>query len=131
MAVDIKSQKPILSNVTGGLSGPAIKPVGLSMVYKVFKEVKLPLVGIGGIMNATDAIEYTLLWRDGVYRLICRPTLRGKGGRRYRRILCEEHGSATSTTLWGPPTKYRYSRLKLFVKETHNNNELMHGSGTC
>ncbi len=60
MAIDAETRKPILSTVTGGLSGPAIKPVALRMVWQVFKAVKIPIVGIGGIMNATDAIEFIL-----------------------------------------------------------------------
>ncbi|MGE5692179.1 MAG: dihydroorotate dehydrogenase [Candidatus Zixiibacteriota bacterium] len=58
MAVDLKKRKPILSNVTGGLSGPAIKPVALGMVYKVARRVKIPVMAIGGISSATDALEF-------------------------------------------------------------------------
>jgi dihydroorotate dehydrogenase (NAD+) catalytic subunit len=60
MAIDAKTRKPKLSTVTGGLSGPAIKPVALRMVWQVSKAVKIPVIGIGGIMNATDAIEFIL-----------------------------------------------------------------------
>ena len=60
MAIDAKSRKPLLSTITGGLSGPAIKPVALCMVWQVAKSVKIPVIGIGGIMNATDAIEFFL-----------------------------------------------------------------------
>jgi dihydroorotate dehydrogenase (NAD+) catalytic subunit len=60
MAIDAETHKPILSTITGGLSGPAIKPVALRMVWQVYKAVKIPIVGIGGIMNATDAIEFFL-----------------------------------------------------------------------
>jgi dihydroorotate dehydrogenase (NAD+) catalytic subunit len=60
MAIDAESRRPILSTVTGGLSGPAIKPIALRMVWEVSKAVDIPLVGIGGIMNATDAIEFFL-----------------------------------------------------------------------
>lgn len=60
MAIDAKSRRPKLSTVTGGLSGPAIKPVALRMVWQVFKAVKIPVIGMGGIMNATDAIEFIL-----------------------------------------------------------------------
>jgi dihydroorotate dehydrogenase (NAD+) catalytic subunit len=60
MAIDANTRKPLLSTVTGGLSGPAIKPVALCMVWKVAKAVKIPVIGIGGIMNATDAIEFIL-----------------------------------------------------------------------
>ncbi len=60
MAIDVNSRKPVLSTITGGLSGPAIKPVALRMVWQVHKAVKVPVIGMGGIMNATDAIEFML-----------------------------------------------------------------------
>jgi dihydroorotate dehydrogenase (NAD+) catalytic subunit len=60
MAVDAETRKPILSTVTGGLSGPAVKPVALCMVWQVAKAVKIPVVGMGGIMNAQDAIEFII-----------------------------------------------------------------------
>lgn len=60
MAIDLQRRKPVLANITGGFSGPAIKPVALRMVWQVAKAVKLPLIGIGGIMNATDALEFIL-----------------------------------------------------------------------
>ncbi len=60
MAIDAKTRKPILSTITGGLSGPAIKPIALRMVWQVFNAVKIPIIGMGGIMNATDAIEFLL-----------------------------------------------------------------------
>ncbi len=60
MAVDAETRKPKLSTVTGGLSGPAIKPIALRMVWQVANAVKIPVVGIGGIMNAADAIEFIL-----------------------------------------------------------------------
>lgn len=60
MAIDLNKRKPILANVTGGLSGPAVKPVALRMVWLVAKSVKVPVIGIGGIMTATDALEFLL-----------------------------------------------------------------------
>ncbi|MFZ4739655.1 MAG: dihydroorotate dehydrogenase [Bacteroidales bacterium] len=60
MAVDAEKRKPVLSTITGGLSGPAIKPVALRMVWQVAKAVKIPIIGLGGIMTATDAIEFML-----------------------------------------------------------------------
>ena len=60
MAVNIKSMKPSLSTITGGLSGPAVKPVALRMVWQAAKAVKIPVIGIGGIMSADDAIEFIL-----------------------------------------------------------------------
>jgi len=60
MAINAEKRKPLLSTVTGGLSGPAVKPIALRMVWQVAKAVKVPVVGMGGIMNATDAIEFML-----------------------------------------------------------------------
>jgi len=60
MAVDIETLRPRLTNNTGGLSGPAIKPVALAMVHRVYNTVKIPIIGIGGIMNYRDAIEFFL-----------------------------------------------------------------------
>lgn len=66
MAVDVRKRKPVLSTVTGGLSGPAIKPVALAKVYEVARAVKIPVIGIGGIMNATDAIEFLMVGASAV-----------------------------------------------------------------
>ena len=60
MAINAETRKPILSTITGGLSGPAIKPIALRMVWQVYNAVKIPVIGMGGIMNATDAIEFML-----------------------------------------------------------------------
>ena len=60
MAIDAERRRPVLSTITGGLSGPCIKPVALRMVWQVHKAVKVPLIGLGGIMNSTDAIEFML-----------------------------------------------------------------------
>ncbi|MBE0648629.1 MAG: dihydroorotate dehydrogenase [Bacteroidales bacterium] len=60
MAIDADSRRPILSTIMGGLSGPAIKPVALRMVWQVHNAVNIPVIGLGGIMNATDAIEFLL-----------------------------------------------------------------------
>ncbi len=60
MAINIETQRPILSTITGGLSGPAIKPIALRMVWQVAQAVKVPVIGLGGIMNAADAIEFFL-----------------------------------------------------------------------
>src|SRR5574344_784565 len=60
MAIDVERRKPLLSTVTGGLSGPAVKPVALRMVWQVAKAVKIPVVGLGGISNAHDAIEFLM-----------------------------------------------------------------------
>jgi dihydroorotate dehydrogenase (NAD+) catalytic subunit len=60
MAIDISKMRPSLATVTGGLSGPAIKPVALRMVWQVSNAVKIPVIGMGGIMTASDAIEFLL-----------------------------------------------------------------------
>jgi dihydroorotate dehydrogenase (NAD+) catalytic subunit len=60
MAIDITERKPFLGNVTGGLSGPAIKPVALYMVYQVAAKVKIPIIGCGGISSAEDALEFIM-----------------------------------------------------------------------
>ena len=60
MAIDAEKRRPILSMVTGGLSGPCVKPVALRMVFQVSKAVKIPVIGLGGISNATDAVEFML-----------------------------------------------------------------------
>ena len=66
MEIDIHTQKPTLGNVTGGLSGPCVKPVALRMVYQVAKAVKVPLIGMGGISCAEDAIEFLLAGASAV-----------------------------------------------------------------
>ena len=60
MAIDAERRRPVLSTVTGGMSGPAVKPIALRMVWQVAKAVGIPVVGLGGITNATDAIEFLL-----------------------------------------------------------------------
>jgi dihydroorotate dehydrogenase (NAD+) catalytic subunit len=60
MAVDIRARRPRLANTTGGLSGPAIKPVALRMVWQVARRVKIPVIGIGGICSAEDALEFII-----------------------------------------------------------------------
>ena len=83
MSINIDQQEPVLGNTYGGLSGPAIKPVALRMVYQVASQVKVPLIGMGGIMNGKDAIEFllagasaigvgtaTLVNPDACYRII-------------------------------------------------------------
>ena len=69
MAVDIEKKESKLGNITGGLSGPAVKPVALLMVWKVYNRVKIPVIGMGGIMD----------WRDGVEFILCGSTAIGVG----------------------------------------------------
>ena len=60
MAIDLETRRPKLANITGGLSGPAIKPIALRMVWQVAQSVKIPVIGVGGIMNAKDALEFLI-----------------------------------------------------------------------
>jgi dihydroorotate dehydrogenase (NAD+) catalytic subunit len=60
MAIDVKARRPKLGNIVGGLSGPAVKPVALNLVYKAAGAVNVPVIGIGGIMNSDDALEFIL-----------------------------------------------------------------------
>jgi dihydroorotate dehydrogenase (NAD+) catalytic subunit len=60
LAIDVRTRAPVLGNITGGLSGPAIKPIGLRMVWQVAQCVRIPVVGMGGIVSAEDALEYII-----------------------------------------------------------------------
>jgi dihydroorotate dehydrogenase (NAD+) catalytic subunit len=66
MAIDIETRRPVLANITGGLSGPAIKPVALRMVWQVCGAVSVPVIGIGGIMSAGDALEFFIAGASAV-----------------------------------------------------------------
>ncbi len=66
MAIDVQSWRPVLGNITGGLSGPCVKPVALRMVWQVAQAVKVPVIGMGGIMTAEDAIEFFLAGASAV-----------------------------------------------------------------
>jgi dihydroorotate dehydrogenase (NAD+) catalytic subunit len=66
MSVDIETRRPHLENVTGGLSGPAIRPVALRMVWQVVRAVKVPVIGIGGIMTASDALEFFIAGANAI-----------------------------------------------------------------
>ncbi|ABO50213.1 dihydroorotate oxidase B, catalytic subunit [Desulforamulus reducens MI-1] len=66
MAIDVRKRKPVLGNTMGGLSGPAVKPVALRAVWQVYKAVHIPIIGMGGIMNATDALEFILAGAQAV-----------------------------------------------------------------
>jgi len=66
MSIDIDTQRPVLANIFGGLSGPAIKPVALRMVYQVYEAVKIPLIGMGGITTWQDAVEFMLAGASAV-----------------------------------------------------------------
>ncbi len=66
MRIDLKSGKPLLANKTGGLSGPAIKPVAIRMVYQVAQAVDIPIIGVGGITCAEDVLEFLLAGASAV-----------------------------------------------------------------
>ena len=66
MAIDVETARPILGNITGGLSGPAIKPVALALTWKVAAAIGIPIVGMGGISSATDAIEFMIAGADAI-----------------------------------------------------------------
>ena len=66
MKIDIDRQKPVLGNVIGGLSGPAVRPVAVRMCYQVAQNVRVPIIGMGGIMTAEDAIEFFLAGASAV-----------------------------------------------------------------
>lgn len=66
MKIDVHKRQPVLANKTGGLSGPAIKPIAVRMVYQVSHSVNIPIIGMGGIMNGEDAIEFLLAGATGV-----------------------------------------------------------------
>ena len=66
MKIDVYTKKPVLANITGGLSGPAIKPIALRMVYQVRKAVKVPIIGLGGIQTGEDAAEFLIAGADAI-----------------------------------------------------------------
>jgi len=66
MSIDIRTRRPRLANITGGLSGPAIRPVAVRMVWQCYNAVSIPIIGMGGIMSADDAIEFILAGASGV-----------------------------------------------------------------
>lgn len=66
MAIDIRTRRPVLANRIGGLSGPAIKPVAVRMVWEVFNAVKIPIIGMGGIFSAADALEFLIAGARGI-----------------------------------------------------------------
>lgn len=66
MSIDLSKKRPLLANITGGLSGPSIKPVALNMVYKTYKEVKIPIIGVGGISCTEDVLEFMMAGASAV-----------------------------------------------------------------
>ena len=66
MAIDVETRRPKIANVTGGMSGPAVKPVAIKLVYEASKAVSIPVIGMGGIMNGLDAVEFLLAGASAV-----------------------------------------------------------------
>ena len=66
MSIDVRTRKPMLGNVMGGLSGPAIKPIALRMVHQCYRSVRIPVIGCGGIASAHDAVEFMLAGASAV-----------------------------------------------------------------
>lgn len=66
MCIDIETRKPLLANITGGMSGPAVKPIAVRMVWEVRSAVEIPIIGLGGIQTAADAIEFLIAGADAI-----------------------------------------------------------------
>ncbi len=66
MAIDVERRRPVLSTVTGGLSGPCIRPIAVRMVWQTAKSVKIPVIGLGGIMDGRDALEFLMAGASAV-----------------------------------------------------------------
>lgn len=103
MAINAEKRKPILSTITGGLSGPCVKPIALRMVWQTYNAVNIPIVGLGGISNATDAVEFMLAGATaiqiGTYNFVD-PTVSVKvidGINEY----CDRHGFKSASELIG------------------------------
>lgn len=103
MAIDPESQRPVLGNVTGGLSGPAIKPMALFNVHRVRPAVKIPIIGLGGIMTAGDAVEFMLAGASAVQ--VGTATFADPGTAKHivvgLRQYCVRHGIASVSQLCG------------------------------
>ncbi len=103
IAIDAESRRPLLSTITGGLSGPAVKPIALRMVWQVSQAVKIPVVGLGGIMTATDAVEFLLAGASAIQigtanfidPLVSVKVIDGI------EAYCEKHGFSSPTELIG------------------------------
>jgi dihydroorotate dehydrogenase (NAD+) catalytic subunit len=94
MAIDAQTRRPVLRNIFGGLSGPAIKPIALRMVWQVWRELRCPIIGMGGIMSGTDAVEFLLAGASAVSvgtANFVNPTA-GRDILRELEDYCERHG---------------------------------------
>lgn len=103
MAIDIETRRPRLANVIGGLSGPAVRPVALRMVYQVATRVKVPVIGIGGIMSGADALEFLIAGAKAVEVGTANFVDPGACPRIIKEIelFCREHGLARVSDLVG------------------------------
>ncbi len=103
MAVDAETRRPKLSTVTGGLSGACVKPVALRMVWQVYKAVKIPVIGLGGISSATDAVEFMLAGASAIQIGTANFIDPGISVKVARGIVeyCERHGFANVSDLTG------------------------------
>jgi dihydroorotate dehydrogenase (NAD+) catalytic subunit len=103
MAIDAEKRRPVLHNIMGGLSGPAIKPIALRMVWQVWRELRCPIIGMGGIMSGTDAIEFMLAGASAVSigtANFVNPTA-GLDAIEGIRAYCERHGVSQVRELIG------------------------------
>lgn len=104
MTIDTTAEKPILGNKTGGLSGPAIKPVGVRLVYEIFEEVDIPIVGAGGVKTGKDMLEYMLagasaveigtgiMWRDlDIFEKVCEEAKEELQNRKIKNLIGKAH----------------------------------------
>lgn len=103
MQIDLKTRKPLLGNVMGGLSGPAVKPVAVRMVYQVYKAINIPIIGMGGISSTEDALEFIMAGAQlislgtGIFPNPMLPVEIKYGLEKY----CEEHGLENISELVG------------------------------
>ena len=103
MAVDVERRRPCLSTVTGGLSGPAVRPVAVRMVWQTAKAVKIPVIGLGGIASGRDAMEFILAGATAVQvgtanflnPAVCSEVIA------YIADYCQRHGVASVSELVG------------------------------
>ena len=101
MAIDVETRRPKLSNIVGGLSGPAIRPIAVRMVYECRRAVKIPIIGMGGIATATDALEFMIAGRHrraGGHRQLRRPVHLVEAARRHARLHAAPPASRASPT---------------------------------
>lgn len=103
MAINAKTRRPVLANVTGGLSGPAIKPIALRMVHEVYRAVSIPIIGMGGLMTGEDAAEFLLAGASALMvgtATVAEPDAMIRISRELNKFL-DENGAATARELTG------------------------------